>query len=201
MEELAPSLWHWTAPQDHIGMEVSSYYLADAHVLLDPMLPPDGLEWFAAVGEPEHILLTNRHHDRHSWRLREAFGCEIHCISNGVYEIADRGPVTPFEFGETLPGGVVAHEIGAICPDETALHIPGHRALACADGVVTWPGVDGLSFVPDSLMDDPADTKHDLLAAYRALLELDFDLLLLAHGGPVSDGKRALRAFAAPAAE
>ena len=62
--------------------------------------------------------------------------------------------------------------------------------------MVRWPGVDGLTFVPDNLMDDPEQTKSGLLAAYRSLLELDFDLLLLAHGGPVPDGKQALRGFA-----
>lgn len=200
MNKLAPGLWHWSAPHDHIGMEVSSYYLADARVLVDPMLPPEGLDWFRSVGEPEHIVLSNRHHDRHAWRLRDAFGCEVHCIGNGVYEIADRGPVSPFEFGDTLPGGIVAHEVDAICPDETALHIPSHAALACADGVVRWPGADGLTFVPESLMDDPVDTKQGLLAAYQSLLDLDFDLLLLAHGGPVRDGKAALRAFTSWAA-
>jgi hypothetical protein len=200
VNELAAGLWHWTARHDHIGMEVSSYYLAEARVLLDPMVPPEGLDWFGEVGAPEHILLTNRHHDRHAWRLHEAFGCEVHCISNGVHEIAGRGPVTPFEFGDTLPGGAVVHEVDAICPDETALHLPSHGALACADGVVRWRGADGLTFVPDSLMDDPGPTKQGLVAAYRSLLDLDFNLLLLAHGGPVADGKAALRAFVSSAA-
>jgi hypothetical protein len=195
MDEIAPGLWHWTAWRDRIGADVSSYYLASERVLLDPMLPPGGAEWFETVGEPEHVVLTNRHHDRDAWRLREAFGCEVHCIDNGCYEISDRGPVTPFAFGDELPGGVVVHEVGAICPDETALHIPRHRALACADGVVQWGAQDGLAFVPDQLMDDPEDTKRRLLAAYRALLELDFDLLLLAHGKPVRDGRRTLEDF------
>ena len=195
MRELAPGLWHWTARHPHIGSDVSSYYLEQERVLLDPLIPPEGLEFFAAHSEPEHIVLSNRHHDRDSWKLRHEFGCEVHCIANGVYEIEDRGPVTPFEFGDELPGGIRVHEVDAICPDETALHIPAHRALACADGVVRWGGVEGLTFVPDSLMDDPADTKRSLIAAYRGLLELDFDLLLLAHGEPAPDGKTALEAF------
>jgi len=45
-------------------------------------------------------------------------------------------------------------------------------------------------------MDDPEQTKAGLRAAYRRLLELDFDTLLLAHGEPLAgDGKRALREF------
>jgi len=198
MREIAPGLWHWTARHEHIGIEVSSYYLVPERVLLDPILPPGGLGWFEQQPPPEHVLLTNRHHDRDAWKLREEFGCEVHCISNGCYELAGRGPVTAFEFGDELPGGIRALEVGAICPDETALQIPAHRALACADGVVRWPGVDGLTFVPDELIDDPANTKVALATAYRALLELDFDLLLLAHGDPVTSGaKRELEEFSA----
>lgn len=201
MHEIAPGLWHWTARRQTIGSDVSSYYLLSERVLLDPMLPPGGLGWFEGQPQPEHVLLTNRHHDRDAWKLREEFGCEVHCISNGCYELVGRGPVTAFEFGEELPGGVRAYEVGAISPDETALHIPAHRALACADGVVRSPRRDGLTFVPDQLMDDPADTKAALAAAYRALLELDFDLLLLAHGDPVTSGaKRELEQFAAAGA-
>jgi hypothetical protein len=195
--EIAPGLWHWTARHEHIHMEVSSYYLARERVILDPMLPAAGIDWLERQGAPEHVLLSNRHHDRHAWRLHEAFGSEVHCISNGIHELEGRGPVTPFEFGDRLPGDVVAHEVDAICPDETALHLVAHRALACADGVVCWPGSDALTFVPDHLMDEPERTKEGLRAAYRRLLDLDFDLLLLAHGDPViAGGKEALRGFA-----
>jgi hypothetical protein len=195
--QIAPGLWHWTARHPHIGTTVSSYYLADEGVLIDPMFPPDGPAWFAEHHtQPRHIVLSNRHHDRDSWRLRDEFGCEVHCIANGVHELQGRGPVSPFQFGDELPGGIVAHEVDAICPDETALYIPAHGALACADGVVRWPGVDGLTFVPDWLMDEPAATKEGLREAYRGLLDLDFDRLLLAHGDPVVEGAReALRSF------
>jgi hypothetical protein len=197
MQEIGPALWHWTARHEHIHVEVSSYYLERERVLIDPMIPPEGLSWFDEHGAPQHVLLSNRHHDRHAWRLREAFGCTVHCVANGVYELAGRGAVEAFEFGDELPGGVIAHEVDAICPDETALHIPAHRALACADGVVRWPGSDGqLAFVPDHLMDEPEQTKRGLCRAYRRLLELDFEHLLLAHGRPVAGGgKDALRTF------
>ena len=198
MREIAPGLWHWTARHPHIHIDVSSYCLLNERVVIDPLIPPEGLAWFEANGAPEHVLMTNRHHDRDAWKLREAFGCTVHCIRNGLHEVQGRGPVEPFDFGDELPGGAIAYEVDAICPDETALFITAHRALACADGVVIWPGSDALAFVPDNLMDDPEDTKAGLRAAYRRLAdELDFDLLLLAHGDPVvGGGREALRAFA-----
>jgi hypothetical protein len=196
MREISPGLWHWTREHPRIQVEVSSYYLERKRVLLDPLIPPDGLEWFETRGAPEHVLMTNRHHDRDAWHFREAFGCTVHCIRNGVYEVEGRGPVEPFDFGYTLPGNAVVHEIGSICPDETALHLPDHRALVCADGVIHYGGQ--LTCVPDHLMDDPEDTKVGLRRAYRALLDLDFDALLTAHGQPVvSGGHEALRRFTA----
>ena len=195
MEQIAPGLWHWTARHDRIGAEVSSYYLEAERVVLDPVLPPEGLVWFEQRGAPEHVLMTNRHHDRHAWDLQRVFGSTVHCIRNGLHELDGRGRVEPFEFGDELPGGATAYEIDAICPDETALHIPAHRALACADGVIHYGG--RLGFVPDHLMDDAEETKRGLRDAYRRLLELDFDVLLLAHGPPVVGGAReALREFA-----
>ncbi|HXH96725.1 MAG TPA: hypothetical protein VNH40_05885 [Gaiellaceae bacterium] len=196
MQELVPGLWHWRTYRESIRHDVSSYYLERERVVLDPMIPREGLEWLDEHGPPEHVLLTNRHHDRDAWKLRDAFGCAVHCIRNGLHELEGRGPVEAFDFGDELPGGAVVHEVDAICPDETALYLPAYRALAVADGVVRWPGVEGLSFVPDFLMDDPEQTKAGLRDAYRGLLELDFDLLLLAHGDPVVAGaKDELRAF------
>jgi hypothetical protein len=196
VREIAPGLWHWTARHKRIHIDVSSYYLLRERVLIDPLVPAEGMAWFDEHGAPEHALLSNRHHDRDAWRFREAYRCRVHCVRNGLHEVERRGPVEPFDFGDQLPGGVTAYEVDAICPDETALHVPAHRALACADGVVRWPGGPGLSFVPDSLMDDPEETKSGLRRAYRRLIELDFDLLLLAHGDPVvGEAKRELDEF------
>ncbi len=195
MQEIAPGLWHWTRRHPQIGVEVSSYYLAPDRVLIDPLVPAEGMEWLEQQGPPEHILLSNRHHDRDGWRIREAFGSTVHCVRNGVHELDGRGPVEPFDFGDELPGGATAHEIDAICPDETALHIPGQRALVCADGVVHY-GTE-LGFVPEQYMDDPETTKAALRDAYRQVLDLEFDLLLTAHGAPLVGGAReALARFA-----
>jgi hypothetical protein len=197
VQEIAPGLWHWTARHETIHIDVSSYYLPAERVIIDPMVPAEGLEWFEDHGAPEHVLMTNRHHDRHAWRLREAFGCTVHCVRNGLHEVEGRGPVEAFDFGAQLPGGVTVYEVDAICPDETALHIPAHKALACADGVVHWPGQDEFGFVPEQYMDDPEGTKAGLRQAYGRLLDLDFDVLLVAHGEPVVGGARQmLRHFA-----
>lgn len=195
MREIVPGLWHWSARHERIGVDVSSYYLSRERVAIDPMLPPAGIEWLEEHGTPEHALLTNRHHDRQAWDLQRRFGTVVHCISNGMHELEGRGPAEPFEFGDELPGGAVVYEVDAICPDETALYIPAHRAVACADGVIHYGGE--LSFVPDHLMDAPEQTKQGLRDAYRRLLELDFDHLLVAHGVPVVGGAHeALRSFA-----
>ena len=112
-----------------------------------------------------------------------------------------RGPdVEGFAFGEELAPGVTAHQLGAICPDDTALHIrtAGGGALAFADGL-THPRGGGLSFVPGFLMgDDPATVRAELRASLRGLLDLDFDHLLFAHGEPlIGSGRVALRGFVA----
>jgi hypothetical protein len=54
-----------------------------------------------------------------------------------------------------------------------------------------------IGFVSDRLLgDDPEEVKRGLRDAYRALLEVDFDVLLVAHGEPQASGaKDALRRF------
>jgi glyoxylase-like metal-dependent hydrolase (beta-lactamase superfamily II) len=197
MQEIDEGLWHWTATHPKIGWDVSSYYLSRERVLIDPLLPPGGLDWFGEIDStPAHVLLSCRHHDRASWEVVEAFGAEVHCVDTGVYELDGRGAVTPFAFGDELPGGVIACEVGSISPDETALYIPAHRTLVCADGVIRSDREGALQFVPDSLMDDPEQTKAGLRAAFAKLLELDFDRLALAHGQPIlTGGKQALATF------
>jgi hypothetical protein len=200
IREVLPGVHHWTAIHPRIRAPVDSHYIEPARTLLDPMVPREGLEWFEGREAPTQIVLTNRHHLRHSERFAATFGCSIRCSELGLHEF-ERGPsVEGFAFGEELAPGITAHELGAICPDDTALHVrtAGGGALAFADGL-TRPRGGGLTFVPGFLMgDDPAAVRVGLRESLRRLLELEFDNLLFAHGEPlVGGGKAAVREFVA----
>jgi hypothetical protein len=195
LKEIGPGIHHWKAVHPKIQIEVSSYYVEPAATLLDPLLPAEGIEWFRGRRAPERIVLTNRHHYRHSDRFQAEFGCPVLCNENGLHEFEGGPDVDGFGFGETLADGINALEVGAICPEETALHIElGDGFLAIADGVMNY---DELRFVPDNLLgDDPEGVKQGLRESYRGLLDRDFDGLMFAHGDPVvRGGKEALREF------
>ena len=64
MNEILPGLFHWTAIHPRIKIEVRPYYLQPARVLLDPLLPPEGLERFRARCEPRDRILSHRNHYR-----------------------------------------------------------------------------------------------------------------------------------------
>jgi glyoxylase-like metal-dependent hydrolase (beta-lactamase superfamily II) len=194
MKEILPGIHTWTGVHDVIKMDVSSYYVEPARSLIDPMVPPDvGLDWFAEDGRepPEQILLTNRHHYRHSDRFRERFGdLPVRVISVGLHEFegTDR-KVETFEFGDELAPGITAIEVGGICPDDGALEIEiGGGTIAMADALIRY--APQMMFVPDSLMDDPEKDKAAMLASFRKLLERDFDNLLFAHGDPLVGGAK-----------
>ena len=197
MEEIAPGIWHWTSEHPRWEIVVHSYHLPEERVVIDPLASPEILDRLHEQGPPTDVVLTNRHHYRSSGELVERFGATVFCSRAGLHEFTHGERVEPFDVGDVLPGGIVVHEVGAICPDESALHIPERRALALADGAVRVEPGGPLAFVPDRFMDDPERTKEGLRESYRRLAELDFEHLLLAHGDPiVGDGREALRAFA-----
>ena len=173
--EMLPGIFHWSAVHPEIRVPVHCHYLAPQRMLLDPLVPAEGLELFERLGPPRHVLLTNRLHSRETARFALRFGCEIWCNAAGLDHFGPDGElpgleVRGFAAGEILPGGVRSLEIGELCPDETAF----------------WIG------------DAPEAIKRALREAYRRLLQLDFDHLLFAHGEPwLGGGRRALAAFAA----
>jgi hypothetical protein len=194
MEHIQPGLLHWTAYRDTIGADVHSYFHVPSGTLVDPMVPPEGIDALGA--EPQRIVLTNRHHYRDSAR----FGCPVLCHEAGLHEFDDGREVEGFAFGDELAPGVRALEVGVLTPEETAVHLAGEGggALGFADCVIR--GRHGeLGFVSDPLLgDDPRAIKEGLRAAFRRLCdETEFDALLLAHGEPIKHGGRsALRTFA-----
>lgn len=205
MEEILPGVYHWRTRHPNIRTEVDSWWLADSGALIDPLVPADvGLDWFAEQAvTPRAVILSNRHHYRGSGEFRARFGVPVHVPRAGLHEFGeDRQPVEPYDPGDTLLGGLVVHEIGALSPDDMALYLPWIRAVFFADGVVrARPDRGGaLGFVPDSLMDSPEETKRGLVTSLRRLLDEAPDLqhVLMAHGGAVlEDGRAELESLVA----
>ena len=193
IHEVLPGVMHWTARHPSSGVESGSHYLVAEGILIDPIAPPEGLEWFdgSEIGE---ILLTNRHHTRSAFDIQDRFGVTIRAPRPGMHDLpADR--VRPYDFGERLSAGIVPHAISETWPDETALELPGHRAIAIADGVHNY---GGLGFFPDHLLgDDPEAEKQRLREGFGALARtVAFEHALFAHGTPiVGDASERLQAF------
>lgn len=197
LTEVVPGIEHWSAPHPKHDMIVHSHYLTEQRAAIDPV-PADGLlDALRAAGGVEQVILSNRHHLRGSEEIAAEFGAAIRVPRAGLHEFEgpDAPEVIAYDWGDEVVDGVVAHEVGSLAPDDGALHISiGPGALALADSLMV--DGQGLGFVPDGLMDDPPRTKEGLLQAFRRLLDLEFDVLLLAHGPPMpAGGKAALAAF------
>jgi hypothetical protein len=101
MQEIAPGIFHWTAFHKGIGMRVSSYYVEPAGVVIDPMVPEDGLDVFEGHEPPRQALLTTRHHYRGCDEFAERFdGFAVACSSAGLHEF--EGPIVRWRPSATV---------------------------------------------------------------------------------------------------
>jgi hypothetical protein len=194
MDEVIPGVFHWQARHPRTGGQAHSHLLAEVQTVLDPMAPPEAIALLRAH-PPDRVVLSNRHHYREAGRVVEEFGCPVLCPESGTYEFEDDDrEVEPYSYEDWLASGLIAHEVGSICPDDAALEVQtGPGVLAFADGLIRRDG--RLGFVSDGLLaDDPAEVdrvKRGLVDSLGRLLELDFNVLLFAHGDPLADGGHA----------
>jgi hypothetical protein len=187
VRDVAPGLWLWRQPHPdwREGLdwepEVSSF-VAESRgetILLDPLAPPpQGREvWerlertpptVAVVLKPDHVRdidLFVR------WFGVRAFGPDLF--------FADDVPRTKLElvlWGTELPGGLRAVYDGR-GETETPLYLPEQRALVFADGMTAPGGVLRIWSTPWF--------EERTLPAFRALLDLPFERVLVSHGEPV----------------
>jgi glyoxylase-like metal-dependent hydrolase (beta-lactamase superfamily II) len=202
VQEIAPGLWHWSAkhpewkPESRGSGEgwdeiVSSYAVVtddDALALIDPLVPRDEPDRFwdaldrdVEAHGPPAILITVFWHARSAHEIAERYpGATIWAPADTPAEVAERlESPNMYAAGDTLPGGIRAHAVSRL--GEMVLYLPSHNAVAFGDVVL-----DGVRLCPDSWL--PNDmTRRDVADTLRPLLELEVDLLLLTHGGPVTD--------------
>ena len=203
MSEIIPGIWHWTAPNQQHRRDTRLLVLARrAGVLIDP-LPPDAvLEWLSRrPTPPTAVVLANRHHYRDSCAdITERFGCQVHVPAAGMHAFTHGEPVVALRAGRRAArraggGARSAHSrpTTAACTSRRRAR-SGSPTRSCARRPIRTAGI---GWVPDSLMDDPEETKRGLLAAFeRILSDYEFEHLLLAHGLPlVGNGRAELEQF------
>lgn len=205
MKEILPGVYHWKTFHEGIQAYVHSYYLeaTTPAVLIDPRIPKEGLSWFREHKTPAYIYLTNRHHYRHSLQFAETFDCEVWCHKAGLHEFTHGEKVTGFEHGIELPGKIKALEVGVLCPEETAYHIPVSGGILSIGDAIIRDERGRLAFVDDYLLgDDPEAVKRGLRKVFKGHLRRKFDHLLFAHGKPlIGEAKEKLRKFLEPMEE
>jgi len=187
VRDVAPGLWIWRVehPDWRPGLDweqlvTSTCVESGGEVaVLDALAPPqeaaaiwDRLDarppTLAVVLKPDHVRDVDLFVRRYECR---AFGPWLFWRGD-----APQTELEPIEPGSELPGGLVALYDGR-GRMETPLWLPGQRALVFADTLTA----------PDGELRVWASPAHEerALPALRKLLDLPFELVVVAHGEPV----------------
>ena len=189
IRDVAPGLWLWRQPhpQWEEGAdwepEVASFAVESrgVGVLLDPLAPPPGArDVWARIDafRPEVVAVLKPDHVRDvdlfvRWYGAEGYGPQLFWRDD-----VPRTELRPAQPGAELPGGLQALYDGRNAV-ETPVFLPEQRALVFADALTAPGGVLRVWATPWH--------EQRTLPALRALLDLDFELVLVSHGEPVHD--------------
>jgi hypothetical protein len=187
--DVAPGLWAWRQP--HTDWEpghgwdpsVTSFaYTGQGHVVLvDALAPPEDARAFWERLErdpPTALVVMKPDHVRSLDLFAERY--RVPAYGPDVFHRTDV-PRTELDWvapGSELPGGARALYDGR-GRNETPLHLPAQRALLFADALTAPHG--------ELMVWDTPWHEARVLPALRALLELEFEHVLVSHGEPVHD--------------
>jgi hypothetical protein len=187
--DVAPGLWLWRLehpewdPGEGWGPFVNSTCAESGGevVLLDPLAPPDDSEvWGRLDARPPTLLVVLKpDHIRDVDLFARRYGARA--FGPDVFHRGDV-PETELEWigpGSELPGELVALYDGR-GRNETPLWIPELATLVFADALMTDA---------ERVLRVCATPWHEerVLPALRALLDLPFERIVVAHGEPVHD--------------
>jgi glyoxylase-like metal-dependent hydrolase (beta-lactamase superfamily II) len=209
MRELAPGLWHWTAPHpawessEPWDQNVSSYAIDDGERLLsfDPLGVPSEIEERAADRDAA-IVLTAPWHERDAQSLVERLGLPVYTpLPDTAEYLMQKYGVTAEQAGDGSPDVVwlLKEGIGEARvyaagdrlddgveafpgqkPNDMVLWIESHRVVIAGDTLADLGR--GLDINPRWL--GPDVTREQVVEGLRPLLDLPVEHVLATHGGP-----------------
>jgi glyoxylase-like metal-dependent hydrolase (beta-lactamase superfamily II) len=213
MHELAPGLWHWTAPHpewrasEPWDQNVSSYAIDDGERLLlfDPLGVPSEIEERAADRDAA-IVLTAPWHERDAQSLVERFGVPVYTpLPDTAEYLMEKYGLTAEQAGDGSPDvvwllkegigeahpytagdrlDVAVEALPGQKPNDMVLWLEGHRTVIAGDTLVDFGR--GLGINPRWL--GPDVTREQVVEGLRPLLNLPVEHVLATHGGPFDRG-------------
>lgn len=196
MHEIVTDIYTWAWFSEAHGYNFNGYLVRhdDGNLCIDPVQPNDEvLAEIARMGVTE-ILLTNRNHSRAANVIRTRTGARTLIHPADAAHARNQGA----EIDGELKIGAKAGPFMVVAapgksPGEVALHWPERKLLMVGDVVIgNPPGSCGL--LREKVMDDPARLRRSV----RALLDLEFDVLLVGDGAPIlEDAKHRLQELVA----
>jgi glyoxylase-like metal-dependent hydrolase (beta-lactamase superfamily II) len=186
------SMWSRLSERHQYNFNGHLVCLAGGNLCIDPVEPDSAtLDELARVGV-SRIILTNRNHVRAANSIRGRTGARtaIH-PDDAAYARAQGAQIDATLRPDERVAPFVVVGVPGKSPGEVALHWPERRLLIVGDAVIGNPP-GSCSLLPHTVMDNPTQLRHSV----RALLDLDFDTLLVGDGEPILRGaKDRLRAL------
>ncbi len=183
MREILTGIYSWPWFSEPHGYNFNGHFIrhAEGNLCVDPVEPSEeDLEEIARQGVAR-ILITNRNHSRAANKIRARTGARTaihpadapHARGEGA-ELDDE-----LKIGDKVGPFVVVGAPGK-SPGEVVLHWPERKILLVGDAVVGDPP-GKCKLLPDKVVEDPRRFRESA----RALLALDFDILLVGDGSPI----------------
>ena len=200
MEQIADTLWRWSAPHPDWQPEQDwaervgcfAHASAEGVVLIDPLV--EGGDWGPldeladAHGGVAAVIVTVRWHARDAALAAKRYGTPLYAPRLGKPQesLAD---ALPIEGDGTLPGGLKALLVPKAA--EALLYLPTARILVAGDVLVAGDGRLGLC--PASWLEREEDLD-EVRTDVRGALALPFEAVAVSHGEPPLFDRAALEA-------
>ncbi len=189
MRQLLPDVltWSWFSEPHGYDFNGTLFVHEAGNLCVDPVPPSDEvLDRLEEQGVAQ-ILITNRNHTRASNQVAEQTGAQVAIHPADAAHAREQGTHidAALEVGQRV-GPFTVIGVPGKSPGEIALHDPARGILVVGDVVIGNP-LGALSFLPDRVVDDPAQLR----ASVRELAELEFDALIVGDGVPILEGAKA----------
>jgi glyoxylase-like metal-dependent hydrolase (beta-lactamase superfamily II) len=183
MREILSGIFTWPWFSEPHGYNFNGHLIlhAGGNLCIDPVEPTAAdLEEIARLGA-SRILLTNRNHSRAANKVRARTGARTAIHPADAPHARKEGAELDDELhvGEKI-GPFIAVSVPGKSPGEVAFHWPDRKILIVGDAAVGDPP-GRCKLLPEKVVDDPPRLRESV----RALLDLDFDTLLVGDGAPI----------------